>query len=451
MLRRLFQRPEVLPVAAFAALILIGTLALLLPICHAARPVSLLDALFTATSAVCVTGLITVNTAEAYSGAGQTVILILIQLGGLGVMTFAALAYQLFHQRVSFGSQAALQDVFFQGQTRVDLRAALRRIVLMTLAIELIGAILIHSGLPDGAANSARWFDAVFLSISAFCNAGFSVYADSAMGLRDSALLMYTLMALIVAGGLGYMVLFEAARRFRGRLRGKRPNPVRWSLNSRVVLITSVVLIVGGTAALLLTGLPPETGRSLPAQLQDALFQSVTARTAGFNTVDITLLPLPSLMILMPLMFVGGSPGSCAGGIKTTSLTVWLTRVMARITGREDVNLGGRRIPHDVVRKAALVIALAAMWNSAGVMILAVTEEVGPSVRFEQLIFEQVSAFATVGLSAGITERLSVLGKLWIAASMLVGRLGPLTIALLVVSGQPRARIAYPTERIMIG
>ena len=166
--------------------------------------------------------------------------------------------------------------------------------------------------------------------------------------------------------------------------------------------------------------------------------------------VDIGALPLPALMLLIPLMFIGGSPGSCAGGIKTTSLTVWIARMASRLTGREHIHLMGRRIPQDVVRRAALVIAIAAIWNLVGVFVLSISEGTRPEVRFEHIIFEQVSAFATVGLSAGLTPDLSPLGKLWIIASMFVGRLGPLTVALAVMS-RPRTHFEYPQERVMIG
>jgi trk system potassium uptake protein TrkH len=199
-----------------------------------------------------------------------------------------------------------------------------------------------------------------------------------------------------------------------------------------------------------MTGPSPGT-RAAGFPLLDALFQSVSSRTAGFNTVDIAALSVPSLMILVPLMFIGGSPGSCAGGIKTTSLCVWLARVRARLSGQRDVALWDRRVPQDVVRRAALVAALAVLWNSMGVMVLAMSENVGSGIRFEQIIFEQVSAFGTVGLSTGITSGLSAVGKLWIVASMFAGRLGPLTVALAVLQAQRSPRVAYPEERVLIG
>lgn len=427
-------------------MIVAGTLCLYSPLARRGEPISLTDAFFTATSAVCVTGLTTVDTGSSYNGFGRFVVFLMIQLGGLGVMTFGAIAIEMLGRRMSFTSQAALQDIFFQASARGDVRTALRRIVGMTLAFEAIGAVFLYAGMRGVAGVEAGLFDALFLSVSAFCNAGFSLYQDNLQPLKQSGLVVWTVMLLVVAGGLGYTVLIEIGRRL-SRLRAR--GSVHWTLNSRVVMVISAMLIAGGTLALLATG----TGAgesSIAASLTDALFQSVSARTAGFNLVNVGALPLPALMILIALMFVGGSPGSCAGGIKTTSLAVWIARIAARLTGREQVHMMGRRIPHDVVRRAALVITVAAIWNALGIVVLSITEGTRAGVRFEHIIFEQVSAFATVGLSAGLTPELSFAGKLWIIASMFVGRLGPLTVALAVIS-HARARFEYPQERVMIG
>ena len=447
---RLLLRPEGLLVFTFAALIAIGTVLLALPFCHADASVGLLDAFFTATSAVCVTGLITVDTATAWSPAGQVVILLLIQLGGLGVMTFGALAFQVLGRRVSLASHAALEDTFFQGAVRGGLRHAIPQIVTLTFACELIGAIFLYVGMRRQDHPPGDLFPAVFLSISAFCNAGFSVYSDSVIGLRHSALIMSTLMALIIVGGLGYLVVLELLQRATDRVRRRRGIPVRWSLHARIVLSTSVVLLGGGAVALAITGMGADV-QGWGEWIFAALFQSVSARTAGFNSVDMGLLPLPTLMILIPLMFVGGSPGSCAGGVKTTSLTVWLARVIARLRGEEDVTIFERRIPHDVVRRAALVLAIGVLWNAIGIFLLACSERIETIRQFEGIIFEQVSAFGTVGLSTGVTPQLSVFGKLWIIASMFAGRVGPLTIALMVLKARAGRRYRFPPERVMIG
>jgi trk system potassium uptake protein TrkH len=444
------MRPEILLAGTFGTLIAIGAILLSLPFCHADASLGLLDAVFTATSAVCVTGLITVDTATAWSPAGQVVILALIQLGGLGVMTFGALAFQLLGRRVSLASHAALEDSFFQGAVRGGLRRAIPQIVALTLACELLGTILLYAGMRGTDQHSGGVFSALFLSVSAFCNAGFSVYSDSVMSLRSSPLIMGTFMFLIVVGGLGYLVVLELLQRAADGWRGRRAVTVRFSLHARIVLSTSALLFLGGAAALLLTGMGADA-RSWSERLAAAVFQSVSARTAGFNSVDIGLLPLPTLMILIPLMFVGGSPGSCAGGVKTTSFTIWLARVVARLRGEDDVTLFERRVPQDVVRRAALVLAVAGLWNATGVFLLACTERVESIGQLEGIVFEQVSAFGTVGLSTGITPHLSILGKLWIIASMFLGRVGPLTITLVVLKPLVGRPFRYPPERVMIG
>lgn len=449
MLNSSVRRPEPLLAVTFAILIAIGTGLLCLPAAQADRRVGILDALFTATSAVCVTGLITVDTATAWSRFGQTVILVLIQLGGLGIMTFGVIAAEVLRLRVSFATLAASRGALFEHHFRGDLRSALHRLLLLVLLVELFGFGLIYRGLEAGAAPHGGRFEAAFLTVSAFCNAGFSTYSDNVAGLTGSPLIMGTLMALVVVGGLGYAVLLELAGRVWNRLRGRTTGPVRWSLQTRVVLVGSALLIIGGAVTLFVFGIDEVRGAPA-ARLGHAVFQSVSARTAGFNTVRIEALPVPSLLILIALMFVGGSPGSCAGGVKITTAAVWLARIGTRLTNREAVNIGGRQLPQDLVRRATLLLALAAVWNLVGFMVLSISEEAGTRVRFEHVMFEQVSAFGTVGLSAGLTPLLSPVGKIWIMASMFVGRLGPLTVALAVLK-PARERFAYPPERVMIG
>ncbi len=449
MLNTSVRRPEPLLAATFALLIAIGTGLLCLPVAQADGRVGVLDALFTATSAVCVTGLITVDTATAWSRFGQTVILILIQLGGLGIMTFGVIAAEVLRLRVSFATLAASRGALFEHHFRGDLRSTLHRLLLLVLVVELFGFGLIYRGLEAGAAPHGGRFEAAFLTVSAFCNAGFSIYSDNVAGLTGAPLIMGTLMALVIVGGLGYAVLLEVTGRAWNRLRGRTTGPVRWSLQTRVVLTGSALLIVGGAVTLFAFGI--DEARGAPAaRLGHAVFQSVSARTAGFNTVRIEALPVPSVLILIALMFVGGSPGSCAGGVKITTTAVWLARIGTRLTNRDAVNIGGRRLPQDLVRRATLLLALAAVWNLVGIMVLSISEEAGTRVRFEHVMFEQVSAFGTVGLSAGLTPLLSPVGKIWIMASMFVGRLGPLTVALAMLK-PARERFAYPPERVMIG
>ncbi len=445
---RVLGRPEAYLIGTFGGLILLGTLLLSLPFAHTADPVSPLDAFFTATSAVCVTGLIVVDTGTAFSFAGQTVILLLIQFGGLGIMTFAALIIQVTGAKLSLRSQAALHGVFYQQDAASRYRQNLRWIIALTLGIETLGAILLYFLLPDGFDRGNAAYVAVFHAVSAFCNAGFSTFSDSLIGVRHHAGFMAVISALIILGGLGYTVLFECVRRGWSRLL-RRPRPIVWSLNTRVVIVTSFALILLGAALLDLLGMKASES-SWTARTGNAVFQAITARTAGFNTVDIGLLPVPSLLWLIFLMFVGGSPGSCAGGVKTTSLAIWLARIKARLLFREDVTFGDRRIPADLVRRTGLLIGVSVLFNLAGIMILAIAEMGRPDVQLEDIIFEQVSAFGTVGLSTGLTPTLTTIGKLWIIVSMFVGRLGPLTMALMVIERQTAA-VRLPEERLMVG
>lgn len=449
MFRFLLEQPEGLLVVTFAGIILLGAGALCLPVCHAAQPIGFIDALFTSTSAVCVTGLTTVDTATAWSRTGQIVILALIQIGGLGIMTFAALGAQVFRAKLSFSSQLAWQGSFFETADRGELRRSVASILILTFVIELAGTVLLYAAAAADPELDDHPFYAVFHAISAFCNAGFSIYTDNAVAMRGSLLSLFTIMGLIVAGGLGYTVVLELLHRFERWVRRKPANPLKWSLQTRVVLRVSLYLIVGGAVVLVMTGLTHDED-TWSEQIVHALFQSVTARTAGFNTIGIAALPMASLLVLILLMYIGGSPGSCAGGIKTTSAAVWVARVRARLLSQEDVTLLDRRIPRDVVRRSALVISVATIWNLVGVFLLAITEGGHDGVRLDHLIFEQISAFGTVGLSANVTPTLSELGRLWITLTMFIGRVGPLTVALVVIAA-PRALHHLPNERLMIG
>jgi trk system potassium uptake protein TrkH len=432
-------------VSGFAALILAGALLLWLPCSHQAGRVGFVDALFTATSAVCVTGLIVVETGSAWTTFGQVVILVLIQAGGLGVMTVATIAFRIFRRRLSLTSQAAVQDSLLQRNSATEFRKLFRQILKITVAVEMAGAILIFVSIRDDLPTGAAIGSACFHSVSAFCNAGFSLNPDSLVGWRDSPLLLLTIMTLIVVGGLGHVAISEIAGRCR---RGRAPRP-SLSFHTRLVLFVSCALILVGWVGL---GLLERPAGDLSTRdlVTGGLFQSVSARTAGFNTWDIGALTPAALALLVFLMFVGGSPGSCAGGVKTTTLTIWLASLWSRLRGRKTVRLLDRRVPRVLVERAGLLIGLAVMWNFFGFLLLLVTEYGGGGPGPGEVLFEQVSAFGTVGLSTGLTPGLTLGGKLWIVLTMFVGRLGPLTLATFGTrNGAPRVK--YPEARILIG
>jgi trk system potassium uptake protein TrkH len=454
LLRRLLpygKMPQTLLIGGFAVVILAGTLLLLLPWSQAAVRIGFIDALFTATSAVCVTGLVVVDTGTAYTRFGQTVILALIQVGGLGIMTFAALAFLMLGRRLSLASQAALHDAFFQRDLGIEFKKKFLQILLITVSIELAGIFLIFLALWwRQAPVKPALFSALFHSVSAFCNAGFSIYKDNLMGLRDSPVIMTTIMFLIVLGGVGHMVLSELFHYSRHRLSRRAPaGPNSLSPHSRVVLKTTLALIALGWLGLIILGLTAAEA-TWGMKMSTALFQSITARTAGFNTVDIGVMPLASLLLLTLLMFIGGSPGSCAGGVKTTALAISLAEFKAKIKGEDQVVMQERRVPKPILDRTMVLVRLSVLWNLLGVLLLLYTETGRPGVAFQDVLFEQISAFGTVGLSTGLTDKLSSVGRLWIIITMFVGRLGPLTLAMGVLPVK-HTHIRYPEGRIMIG
>lgn len=449
LLARLLARSERLLTATFLLLILAGALLLWLPAAHTTGDLGFLDALFTATSAVCVTGLVVADTGRDFTPFGQCIILALIQLGGLGIMTFAAVAAQVVGGKLSFRSQAILSDTFYQGSAAGLIKRDLKWIIAMTGLLELLGAGLMYPTLAGRPEEHAPLFSAVFHSISAFCNAGFSLYSDSLTRYRAQPAVMVVIMLLIVLGGLGHRVVLECGQRAWNRIRRRRPAPLVWSLHTRVVLWMSAALILIGAAALLALGVgqPHAMRGGSPA---DALFQSVTARTAGFNTVAVGALSTPALLVLAFLMFVGGAPASCAGGVKTTSVAAWFAQLRAWLRGRRDVTLLGRRLPAEVVARAAIIIGLGTLWITTGSIVLALLERGRSGMSFERLLFEQVSAFGTVGLSTGITASLSAASRVWIILSMFVGRIGPLAFAMAITQREAE-RLRFPEERLMVG
>ncbi len=442
--------PQAIPALGFAAVILIGSLLLVSPMAHHPGAVGYVDALFTSTSAVCVTGLVTVNTATDYTLFGQIVILVLIQIGGLGVMTYAAVAFTFLRRRMSLRTQAALHESLFQEDRARDFRRRFLQILTITFGIETAGVLALFLALlPSSGTASAAWH-ALFHSISAFCNAGFSIYPDNLVDVRGNHAFLAFIMILIFVGGLGFIVLhelFAEGKRLLHRERGDRAR--RFSLHTTVVLWVSVALIVLGAGAMLLFGLTGDEA-SWGQRVEASFFQSVSARTCGFNTIGIAALPVGSLLILSALMFIGGSPASCAGGIKTTTVAILLARLRSYLRGDQQARLMHRRLSPETTRTAALLLSLAVGWIVLGLLVLSRTEEHVPGIQLQHLLFEQVSAFGTVGLSADLTPFLSTAGKFWITATMYVGRLGPLTLATLVVYHRA-PNVTFPEGKVLIG
>jgi trk system potassium uptake protein TrkH len=425
-----------------------------LPAARRGGELSLLDALFTATSATCVTGLTVVDTGSRFSPVGQAIILFLVQAGGLGLMTYAVFVAVLLGRRISFTDRMVIQDSLHHTPA-AGLRRLVRHIVFFTLTTELVGAAALWLRFRrDFPSGEALWQSA-FHAVSAFCNAGFSLLPDSLMRYRGDLHVNAVVSALVLVGGLGFLVGMELREQGRRRLAGG--SAPRLSLHSRLVLLVSAVLLSGGTGAFLVL----EWGNllrdlSLGEKLLAAWFQSMTPRTAGFNTVDFARASSDTLFATIFLMFIGASPGSTGGGIKTTTLGLLVALLVARWRGRGRAILFHRSIPHAVMDRALLLSLLAWALVSGALMLLLVFEGRGvphgeDQPSFIALTFEAVSAFATVGLSTGITPSLSPAGKLVLIVLMFVGRVGPLTLVLAVGRREERGRFRYAEENVMVG
>ena len=435
----------------YAFAIFFGAYALTLPMACVGEPVSFLDALFTATSAMCVTGLTVVDTGTTFTLFGQLVILALIQVGGLGITTFSV--YLFFYLRMGVGTRGRwiIQDTLLH--TPVDsLRDLIRSIFLVTLLIEGVGAALLSLAFVPQFGWSKGIYFAIFHSVSAFCNAGFGLLPDNLISYRNDPLVNLTVMALIILGGIGFLVIKELND--LARLKQQRR---RLSLHSRLVLWTSGILIVGGALVIGILEISSAfLNMSFPEGFWTALFHSVSARTAGYNTIDLNQFEVATLFFIMFLMFVGASPGSAGGGIKTTSLALFVAILHSRLKGVPHTNVFRRTVPEAVVTKTLTLVMLAALFLGAATFALLAVQSGGPAEGAGRGIlldctFEAVSAFATVGLSLGITPKLLPAGKLIIVLLMFAGRVGLLTLAFTIVRKSQKDAVRYGEENIMIG
>lgn len=451
--RRRIPPPTFLALGLIGAILVGGTL-LRLPIAHAGEPIGWIDAFFTAASAVCITGLAVVDTGSRFTPFGQAVILVLIQVGGLGIMTVGTVVLVALGQRPT-GVVRELLRGYAGHQPTLRARDVFRTIVLATLVIELAGAAVLLVGfLRDMPFDQALWM-AVFHSVSAFCNAGFGLLPDSLTRFADRPLIITTVMVLITGGGLGFVVLVELGRWLRGR-RDIEGLPFRLSLHSRVVLVGSVVAITAGTLAIFALETPHTlAGRPYGERLLIAAFQSVTARSAGFNTADIAALSNPTLMVIMLLMFVGAGPGSMGGGIKLTTAASLLALIRHRLRGGREPRLFGRGVGESTLERAVVLTTFAAVLVFAGVLTLEVMSGPTGALRshggFLPVLFEVVSAFGTVGLSMNLTPLLSPGAKLVIVLLMFAGRLGPLWLMDFFQHLPPPPPVRHAPEELMVG
>ena len=454
-------------IASFLFLIIAGAGLLMLPRAASKDKESLrfVDALFTSTSGACVTGLTVKDTGEDFSLMGQVVILALIQLGGLGIVIFGAVFALLLGQALSLRESVAMHDLLSTG-TLNRIGNMIAFVFVGTVAIEAVGAVSLFpmwDNVPGRVTNvHQQWFCSVFHSISAFCNAGFGLFSDNLVGYNRSWGVYVVVCPLIVLGGLGFGVLYDIAgvavdrmTRFCKTSFNRQcltiRAPKRMWLQTKIVLAVTACLVVGGMVALVF--FERYAGQDAARKdfgFLDGLFQSVTARTAGFNTVDIGALTAASKFILILLMFIGGSPGGTAGGIKTVTLAVVITAVIATLRKRDEVEMFGRSVRLVIVRRAITITVLFTVVLFAGTLALSVTERAN-GFSMLNVMFETASALGTVGLSTGITPALTTGGKLIITVVMLIGRLGPLTLLASVTFNLKPARYSYPDEAIIVG
>ena len=442
------KKPAHLMVASFLFAIGAGAVLLMLPIATSSGvKTSFVDALFTATSAVCVTGLTVKDTATHFNLFGQSVILFLIQIGGLGIMTASVSLVLLLQKRMEKQGQIMMQDVLDQDSLS-SVKGTLVFILKMTVFIEAMGAIFLFFFWKDHFPGFfAAAYHSLFHAISAFCNAGFSTFSNNLVDFSFDIGVNLTICVLIVSGGLGFTVVRDIQYNL-GLGKSEAPRFLRLKAQTKMVLFVSLILIVAGTALIyLLETKNSFAGLDRGQKVIVSFFQSITARTAGFNTCDIGCLSPATLLVICALMFIGGSPGSTAGGLKTTTVAVLWATLASELRQKDEPELFKRTIPAEVIKKALTLLLL-----SLGVLlfcdILLMYTEKKP---FLDILFESVSALGTVGLSTGITGQLSEKGKVIVTVLMFLGRLGPVTVAYVFLRYRRPAQYLYAQERVMIG
>lgn len=434
----------------FLAVILLGTVLLMMPFSTNTGTVNdPIVALFTSTSAVCVTGLSIVDVSAHFSFWGQLWIILLAQIGGLGYMTTTTFLILLTGRKFDLRQKIAIQQALDRPGMSGS-RQIIRSIIATTLIFELTGVFLLMTTfVPEFGWMKGLWL-AIFHSVSAWNNAGFGLFSDSLVRYQTSPLVIFTISMLIICGGIGYQVLIETYMWLRDRIL-QRQEKLIFSLDFKVATSTTLILLVLGTVAFFgVETRNPSTfgGYSIADKFLLAWFQSVTTRTAGFNSVDIGKMTTAGLFITIALMFVGASPGGTGGGIKTTTLRVLTSCTKSILQGKEEVLLYERKIPLQLILKAVgvLVGSIAAVLSVT--ILIALTD---PKLPFIQILFETVSAFATVGLSTGITASISTAGKLILIVTMYMGRVGVLLLMSAILGDPKPTRIHYPEENLLVG
>jgi trk system potassium uptake protein TrkH len=442
------HHPMLYPVAGFLALISLGTILLLMPF-SSNDGLAFSDAFFMATSASCVNGLAVISVGQKLSFAGQFILLCLMEVGGIGIMAISTIIMLIAHSKMNFGQLSAFNSSYSADDSS-STGYVIKKVVIITLAIELCGAITLFTQFND-MPTGQRIFFSVFHAISAFCNAGFSLLNNSMQGFSTNAVVNITLIFLIICGGFGFLALSELVSFKKNKIPGKY-----LTLHTKLALLMTIALITLGMLLMLKMEWDGVlSGYSFFDKVLISLFQSVTARSGGYSTVNFALLGVPMLFTMILLMFIGANPGSCGGGIKTTTAAIIALLGINRFLGRKKTQVFNRTIPEETVSRAVRIFVLSVIFIAIACILLLDFETANLSVqagqdRFLELLFETVSAFSTCGLSMGITEYLTTSGKILLSVVMFVGRLGPLVLVQAVVL-QPHSDAYYSEENVMVG
>ncbi|MBU1196759.1 MAG: TrkH family potassium uptake protein [Proteobacteria bacterium] len=451
--KSLSQSPTRILILGYMLLILLGSLLLMLP--RATRiqgHLPFIDALFTSASAVCVTGLTVVDTAGTFSFFGQIILVLLIQTGGLGIMVVSTVFILSLGKKVGLTGKTIMRDTYSFEEGR-EIFSLLKEILLFTLSIEFIGALVLFLRFRTTQSISEAAFNAVFHAISAFCNAGFSLFTNSFMNYYNDWIVSLTICFLIILGGIGFIVLSEV----KTKISFSKKSRAFFSLHTKLVLSSTLLLLIFSTCFFIfLEWHNFAVGMTLPEKCLAGFFQAVNARTSGFNSLPIENLTNGTLFMIILLMFIGAAPGSCGGGVKITTFSSLVLLGYSRLKGDEYPQIFYRKISNSSIAKATSVVMISLLVIIFGIIILQQTEIGGVFDQtsrgaFLELMFETVSAFGTVGLSMGVTPTLSIQGKIVITIMMFIGRLGPVAIALGVSTQKAPKRYHYAQENIMIG
>ena len=430
-------------ILGFLFAILLGTFILMMPFSlREGEKLNFLSSLFTIVSAVCVTGLTVVDVSKVFSPAGDLVIIFFIQLGGLGVMTFSSILFLAMGKRMTFYERELLKEER-NADSSGEISSFIKKLLLTVFVIESIGAIILTWEFAKEMPINKAVFYGIFHSISAFCNAGFALFSNNLEAYKANPVINLTIGYLITLGGIGFAVITSVIMVIRRGID-------RFNLTSKVAIIISVILTFGGMILFFILEY------SNPATLGDlnfiqkilaSYFQSVTLRTAGFNTIPLGELRNSTIFMCCILMFIGASPGSTGGGIKTTTFGVILFYVIGIVKKKENVEIFNRRLDWEIMNRALAILVLALTYVSAVIMLMLIAESFSP----EEIVFEVISAFGTVGLTLGITPDLTTFSKLLLIFTMFLGRLGPMTFALAIGETKKKALSKYPKENILVG